>query len=118
MQAEARLPVWPVEAADLDRRGSEFILQVSFEIPIGARFATEDIQTKRAMLGESVAGDVGFLKKGESGDASAGKLVPLRFGDGMKIHSMDEIGEQIAQRLGIGERGRVTLMRFHDPLTT
>lgn len=82
-----------IQAAHFDGGGSEFALQVSFEIPVGTRLATENVQAQRAMFGKGVAGDMRFLEKREPRDASAGELVPLRFIDGMKIHLRDELAE-------------------------
>jgi hypothetical protein len=69
------------------------------------------------MLGKGVAGDVRFLKQGESGNASAGELMPLRFGHRMQIHLRDEIVEEVAQSLWVGESRRITMVRFDDPFT-
>jgi hypothetical protein len=63
-----------------------------------------------------VASNVGLLKQRESGDAAAGKLVPARIANGMKIHFTDQMGEQGVQRRTIRQCSRVARMRFHDPL--
>ena len=45
------------------------------------------------MLGERMAGDVRFLEQRESGDTTAGKLVPLRIAYWMKLHFGDQMIE-------------------------
>ena len=69
------------------------------------------------MLRESVARDMRFLKQCETGDASAGKLVPERFSDRMKAHFLDQTNEESAQGLEVRDGGRVAMMSFDDPLT-
>ena len=68
------------------------------------------------MLGERVTGDVGFLKQREPRDASAGKLMPDGFSNGMEIHFFDQAVEQSAQCGAVGDGCRVALMSFNDPL--
>jgi len=63
-----------------------------------------------------VAGDVRFLEQRKARDASAGKLVPERFADGMQVHFLDETLEQGAQGVGVGDGGNVAMVSFDDPL--
>ena len=48
----------PVDAADADNAGGELALQTRAEVPIRARPATKYVETKRMILGKSVAGKV------------------------------------------------------------
>jgi len=54
------------------------------------------------MLRKSVTGDVRFLKQRESGNASAGELVPLGLAHRMQIHLLNQSIEQRPQRIHIG----------------
>ncbi len=63
-----------------------------------------------------MAGDVGFLKQRETGDASAGKLIPDGFPNWMEIHFFDQAMEHSAQCGAVGDGCRVALMSFNDPL--
>ena len=65
-----------------------------------------------------MARDVRFLKQCETCDASAGKLMPHGFPNRMEMHFLDQALEQIAQRLGVGNRARVAMMSFDNPLAT
>jgi hypothetical protein len=58
-----------------------------------------------------------FLKQCETGDASAGKLMPQCFADGVKTHFMDQTNEESAESFEVRDGGRVAVMRLDDPLT-
>ncbi len=64
-----------------------------------------------------MAGYVRFLEQRETGDASAGKLVPQRFADRMEAHFLDQTNEKSAESFQVRDGGRVAMMRFDDPLT-
>lgn len=66
----------------------EKLLQRCFKIPFRARNATKKIEAKRIVLGKGMAGDVGFRKQAQAGDAAGSwKLMPLRFADGAQLHA-------------------------------
>ena len=68
----------------------------SFEIPLCTRNATKEIEAERAVLGKCVACKMRFREKAKAGDSSgAGKLVPLGFSDGPKLHFPNDAVEQI-----------------------
>jgi hypothetical protein len=68
--------------------------QNSFEIPLGARDAAEKIEAERAVLGKGVTREVRFREKTKSGNPSrTGKLMPLRFANGSKLHLPDDVLE-------------------------
>ena len=61
--------------------------QNGFEIPFGARNTAEEIEAERAMFWKGVTREVRLREKAKAGDPSgAGKLMPLRFGDGPELH--------------------------------
>jgi len=65
-----------------------------------------------------VAGDVGFLKQSESGDSAAGKLVPLRIADRVKVHFGDQVFKERTKRSGVRQRGGIAHVCFDNPFTT
>jgi len=84
----------------------EKLLERRFKIPFGARNAAKKIQAKRIVLGEGMTGDVGLRKQAKTGDAAgAGKLMPLCFADGAKLHAPNHAMEkcfdctEVAQRI-------------------
>src|SRR5260370_30169366 len=84
--------VGPLQPPDRNGIRIEELPQNSFEIPLRARNAAEEIEAERTVLGKRVTRKVRLRKKAKSGDASgAGKLMPLRFADGPEFHLPDDV---------------------------
>src|SRR5579864_8961608 len=77
--------IGPVDPPDADSAGRELALQARAEVPIRAGPATKDVETKRMILGKSVAGKVRFRQQADAGNASGTrKLMPGGVGYGME----------------------------------
>lgn len=65
-----------------------------------------------------MAGEVGFGKEAEAGDAAgAGELVPEGVGDGVERHAVDDVLEEGAEERKILEALRFAPKRLNDPFT-
>ena len=59
----------------------------SLEIPFRSWNTAKEIETERAVLWKRVASEMRLREKAKAGNASgAGKLMPLCFADGPKLH--------------------------------
>ena len=68
------------------------------------------------MLWKGVTREVRLSERAKAGDPSGtGKLMPLGFGDGPKLHFTDDAAEQIPQDRRVTQRPRRASERFHNP---
>jgi len=106
-----------LQAPDRNGIGVKEVTQSRFEIPFRTGHATEEIQAERAVLGKSVAGEMGLGEKTEAGDsAGSGKLMPLRRAYGAETHLFDNLAEEILENCPVTQRSREAAKGFDDPL--
>jgi hypothetical protein len=93
------------------------MLKLRCEVPDISGYAAEQVQAKRSILGERVAGKVRFREQAQAGNtAAARKLVPLRGAHWTEAQVANQSVEESAEEFKVPQSFRTTPLRINNPL--
>src|SRR5215469_7336314 len=104
------------QPADFDFLSIKQPLQMTVEVPLRTRTATEQVQAKRTVLRKRVTCEVGFRKKAKAGDAGGlWKLMPSRFTARMQVEVPNHAGEESFHRIEVAEQLGTASVSLNNP---